>query len=152
MDQTSNGDAPIAVALLPVAVAAHIAEEWYGGFTVWASGNLGIGIGDGRFLVVNAIGLILAAIGAASAYRDRRAAWIGVAMAALVGLNTVVHMTLSIITGTYSPGTVTGVLLYIPLSAVILVWAVRHLSRRVVGGAVLCGVVIHAVATLSALS
>ena len=71
-------------------------------------------------------------------------------LAALVGLNAIVHTVLSVAVGAYSPGTVTGLLLYIPLSIIIFRWAAAHQTRSVVVGSILFGVSIHAVATLSA--
>ena len=146
----TRSPAPLAVILLPVAVALHIAEEWFGGFTDWASLELGIRIGAEQFLAINMIGLILFVLGAASAYREPRAAWIGAALAGLVGVNAIAHAVLSVAVGAYSPGTITGLLLYLPMSAIILRWALDHLSRGVFGGAILFGIGLHAVATLSA--
>ncbi len=142
--------APLAVILLPVAVALHIAEEWFAGLTDWANLFLDIDIGAERFLTINMIGLVLFVIGAASAYREPRATWIGVSLAALVGLNAVVHMVLSVAVGAYSPGTITGLLLYIPLCIIIFRWAAVHQPRSVIVGSILFGIGIHAVATLSA--
>ncbi len=153
MTRSLNDDpssAPFAVILLPVAVAMHIAEEWFGGMIDWASLFLDITLEANLFLTINMIGLVLFAIGAASAYREPRAAWIGVSLAALVGVNAIAHTVLSVAVGAYSPGTITGLLLYIPLVVIIFRWAATHLSRGVIGGAILFGIGIHAVATLSA--
>jgi hypothetical protein len=143
--------APLAVILLPVAVALHIAEEWFGGFIDWARLVMEVNIEAEQFLAINTIGLVLFVIGCASAYREPRAAWIGVSLAALVGVNAIVHTVLSVAVGEYSPGTITGLLLYVPMSVIIIRWAATHLSRGVVGGAILFGIGIHAVATLSAI-
>ncbi len=143
--------APLAVILLPVAVALHLAEEWFAGLIDWASLVLDVNIEAERFLTINMIGLVLFVLGAAFAYREPRAAWISVSLAALVGVNAIAHTVLSVVVGSYSPGTITGLLLYIPLSVIIIRWAATHLSRGVVGGAILFGIGVHAVATLSAI-
>lgn len=153
MTDSSNNDqafAPRAVILLPVAVAMHIAEEWFCGFIDWARLTLDLDIEAAQFLSINLIGLLLFAIGATFAYREPGAAWIGVSLTALVCLNAFVHTGLSVAVGVYSPGTITGLFLYVPLSVIIFRWAARHLSRGVVVGAILFGIGIHAVATLSA--
>ncbi len=149
MDENPSS-APLAVILLPVAVALHIAEERFGGFIDWASLVMDINIDAEQFLAINIIGLVLFVIGCASAYSEPRAAWIGVSLAALVGVNAIVHAVLSVAVGEYSPGTITGLLLYVPMSIIIFRWAAAHLSRGVIGGAILFGIGIHAVATLSA--
>jgi hypothetical protein len=146
----SHPSVPRAVVLLPVALALHVAEEWFGGFTEWASLALNVSIGIDRFLGINLAGLVLFALGAASAYRNPRAAWIGVSLAALVGINAIAHTVLSVALGDYSPGTVTGLLLYIPLCIIIFRWAAAHQPRSVVVGSILFGIGFHAVATLSA--
>ncbi|MGA7303740.1 MAG: HXXEE domain-containing protein [Rhodothermales bacterium] len=153
MTVSSNSDhpfAPRAFLLLPVAVALHIAEEWFGGFTDWARLTLEIDIETAQFLSVNLVGLVLFTFGAAFAYLEPRAAWIGVSLTALVCLNAIVQASLSVAFGVYSPGTITGVLLYVPLSVIIFRWAATHLSRAGIGAAVLLGIGVHAVATLSA--
>ncbi len=141
---------PWAFILLPLALTMHILEEWFGGFTDWARFNLDLNIDAGQFLFINLIGLVLFTIGATFAYREPRAAWIGVSLTALVGLNAILHAGLSVAVGVYSPGTITGLVLYLPLSVIIFRWAVGHLPGRVVGGAIFFGIGIHLVATLSA--
>lgn len=141
--------APLAVILLPVAVALHIVEAWFGGFIDWARLVLDVNIEAERFLAINMIGLVLFATGCTFAYREPRAAWIGVSLAALVGVNAIAHTVLSVFVGEYSPGTITGLLLYVPMSIIIIRWAAAHLSRGVAGGSILFGVGIHAVATLT---
>ena len=146
----SPSSARLAVILLPVAVALHIVEEWFGGFIDWMSLALDVNIEAERFLAVNMIGLVLFVIGCATAYREPRSVWIGVSLAALVGVNAIAHTVLSVFVGEYSPGTITGLLLYVPMSIIIIRWAAAHLSHRVVGGAMLFSIGVHAVATLSA--
>ena len=101
---SNNYLAPLAVILLPVALAMHIAEEWFGGFTDWARLTLDIDVEATQFLSVNLVGLVLFTIGAAIAYREPRAAWIGVSLAALFCLNAILHAGLSVAIGVYSPG------------------------------------------------
>ena len=142
--------APLAMILLPVAFALHVVEEWFGGLIDWARLELDLNIDAERFLAINTIGLFLFVIGCAFAYREPRAAWIGVSLAALVGVNAIAHTVLSVFVGEYSPGTITGLLLYVPICIIIIRWAAAHLSRGVVDGATLFGIGIHGVATLSA--
>jgi hypothetical protein len=135
--------------LLPVALATHIAEEWFAGFTDWARVTINIDIDAAQFLTVNLIGLVLFTIVSAIAYLDARSAWIGVSLTALFCVNAALHAGLSIATGAYSPGTISGLLLYVPLSVIIFRWAAMNMSRSAVAGAILFGVAVHAVVTLS---
>ena len=144
--------APRALILLPIATLLHIAEEWFGGFPAWSAAILGSEISSERFLSINAIGLALFVVGTLAALLSPQMAWIGVSLAALVSLNTVLHVLASLVAGSYSPGTITGLLLYIPLSAFLLRSFAGRLSRPVFAGAVLVGVLVHALATFTALS
>jgi len=143
--------APRAVILLPIVLLLHIAEEWFGGFPAWSAAILGSEISPERFLSINALGLVIFVIGTLAALLSPQMAWFGVSLAALVGVNGVLHGLASLVAGSYSPGTVTGVLLYIPLSAILLRLFSDLLSRPVFAGSVLFGVLLHAVATFSAL-
>ncbi len=78
-------------------------------------------------------------------------AWCGVSLAALIGLNALLHGLASLVTGSYSPGTVTGLLLYLPLSAILLRSAAGRLPRPAFVGSLLLGVLVHALATSAAL-
>lgn len=137
--------------LLPVAVLLHIVEEWFGGFPAWASTVLGTEISPERFLLINAIGFAIFVVGALAALLSPHMVWFGVSLAALVGLNAALHGLASLIVGSYSPGTVTGLLLYIPLSAILLRSSASQLPRAVFVGSVLFGILVHALATFSAL-
>ncbi len=143
--------APPVVILLPLALLLHQVEEWFGGFPAWASTLLGSEITPERFLLINALGLAVFVVGALAARLSPQMAWFGVSLAALVGLNGVLHGLASLSTGSYSPGTVTGLLLYIPLSAIVLRSSAGRLSRPVFTGSVVFGVLVHALATFSAL-
>jgi len=135
---------PRAVILLPVVVAMHIAEKWFAGFIDWARCSLGVVIPPERFLADTAAGKALFAFGAIVAFREPRLAWIGVSLTALVCLNAFVQAGLSLAVGVYSPGTVKGLLLYLPLSFVQFQSAAAHISRTTIIGAILLGFRIHA--------
>lgn len=138
--------------LLPVALLLHIVEEWLGGFPAWTGIALGSELGADRFVLINAVGLVLVGIGTLAAFIDRRMAWLVVSFAALVGLNGVVHILFTLGLGLYSPGAVTGLFLYLPLSAVVLRSSAARLPGSVFAGSVVFGVVLHALATLVAFS
>ena len=55
-------------------------------------------------------------------------------------------------TASYSPGAVTGLLLFIPLSVVVLRSLRRRLTDAAFVGSVLGGILLHVLATLAALS
>ena len=135
--------APRAVLLLPVAFLFHLAEEWFGGISAWTLVALGNEISPERFVLINGIALPIFVIGALAAYRHTRMAWFAVTLAALFGLNALLHTLATLGLGRYSPGTVTGLLLYIPLSAIVLRASAARLSGAIFVKAVFFGVLIH---------
>ena len=144
--------APRAVILLPVAVLLHQVEEWFWGFPAWISATFDTNLSPERFLGVNALGLAIFVVGALAAFLSPYMTWVGVSLATLIGVNGLLHSIFSLVTGSYSPGTVTGLLLYIPLSVLLLRSSAGRLPRAVFAGAVVIGLLLHAFATLSALS
>ena len=149
---TCTSTAPRWSVLLPLAYVAHLCEEWWGGpgFSAWTHAVLGAEVSPDRFILINAVALPLFVIGTVYAIRNNRFAWLAAALAALLVLNGALHLLATVGFATYSPGTVTGVLLYLPLGGLVL-W---HMSRRLPGPvfarAVLAGIVAHALVAVAA--
>lgn len=141
-----------AAMLLPVALLLHVGEEWFGNFPEWTALIVGDGLEPERFLAINAAGLVLFAAGTLAAFRDPSVAWIIASLAALLGLNAVLHTLATVALGRYSPGTVTGLLVCLPLSIVVLRSSSALLPRAHFAGAVIAGVLLHALVTLVALT
>lgn len=143
---------PRVALLLPVVLLLHQVEEWFGGFPEWTRYAVGDGVTAERFLLVNAVGLALFTIWTLAAFREQRIAWIVASLAALMGLNGVLHAVVSVLLGRYSPGTVTGVLLSLPFGIVVIRSALAALPRGLVLGAITAGVLFHGLVTLLALA
>lgn len=147
----ASSTAPRAAILLPVAYLLHFAEEWLGEILLWARTTLGYEVDLERFLVINAAAFALFVLGTSAALRVPRMAWFAASLAALLGLNGVLHTLATLGWGRYAPGTVTGLLLYIPLSIVVLRSSASRLSRPVFTSAVVAGVAFHGLVTFVAL-
>lgn len=141
---------PRAAIYLLFAYLLHLAEEWFGGISEWTRVILGIEISPERFVLINASAFLLFAIGTLAASSIPRMAWFSASFAALLGLNGVLHTLATLGFGVYSPGTVTGLLLYIPLSAIVLRASYAQLSRSVFASSVLFGVLLHGFVALLA--
>jgi hypothetical protein len=138
--------------LLPLAYVAHLCEEWWGGpgFSAWTHAVLGAEVSPERFILINAVALPVFAIGTVYATRSNRFAWFAAALAALLVLNGALHLLATVGFATYSPGTITGVLLYLPLGGLVLRHMSRKLSGQVFARAVLAGIVAHALIAVAA--
>ena len=132
--------------MFPLTYCIHVAEEYWGGesFYGWVSRLWQIDFSREEFLAINAVALI-AMIAATLAANITPARWPIAALGFITAFNGTVHAVASIVTTGYSPGVISGVLIWIPLGAYALrrCWGV--LSRREFFGAIGAGLVAHAV-------
>lgn len=142
--------APRIAILLPIAYLLHLGEEWFGGLPAWTLTAPGPDVTPEQFLLVNAIGFLFLGIGTLAALRHPPMAWFAASFAALVGLNAVVHAFATLALRQYAPGTITGLLLYVPLSVIVLRSSAARLSGAVFAGSVLFGVLVHVLAYFAA--
>jgi hypothetical protein len=133
------------VLFAPFVFILHVLEE-LPGFVVWFNSLVPRGITQSTFLPVNAIAFaITTAIALLVAARPHAgpglllAAWVGFLFIA----NGLLHLVGTIAHGRYSPGVVTGTLLYLPYGVLLLQRIVRDLAWRpalVIGAATLGGI------------
>jgi hypothetical protein len=128
---------PLLAWSLTVAALIHICEEFLfpGGFKEWwlaCRPDIRASVTDRFLVIINGI-LVLFSANVARAAQARRgngvAAWL--ALAALLAGNAVFHVVGAIQTRRYSPGMISGILLYIPLAVYGYLYFLR--SGRVSG-------------------
>jgi hypothetical protein len=141
---SASSKTPRAAILLPLAYVVHLAEEWFGGFLEWTPSILGYEIDVERFVIINAIALVMFTVGTLAAFRVPEAGWFAASLATLLGLNGILHVLGTVAFGVYSPGAITGLLLYVPVSVVVLRASGRTLPGSIFARAVLFGIVLHA--------
>ena len=137
--------------LLPVTYAAHIYEEWRGGFPAWWSRLTGARMSPEMFLGINKAAFVAMTVAVVVAYLIREMRWLFVAFGTVVLINAAAHLVASAVTFSYSPGAATGALLWLPLGALVLRAGWRGLTRRSFTAGALVGVALHACVTLTAL-
>jgi len=138
--------APRAAIFLPFAFLLHVMEEWFAGLPAWTVIAPGAEVSPERFLLINTVALLLFTIGTLAAFYYPRMAWFATTFAALLGLNALVHSLATLGLGLYSPGTVTGLLLFLPLSAIVLRASASRFSGPVFAGCILSGFLLHGLA------
>jgi hypothetical protein len=104
--------------LLPATILVHRLEEYFGQFPRWYSNLLNTQSSNQDFTVINGVGLFVFTVFSFSYIFDKNNT-ILVAMGTLVFVNGMVHLVLSIFTFSYSPGTISSVVLFIPLGIII---------------------------------
>ena len=138
--------------LFPATYGVHIVEEWWAGegFPAWFSRVMGVELSVERFLALNAYALAGMMLGVVLAALFRQMRWLIVGFGAVVVLNGFAHIAASIVTRSYSPGVISGALLWLPLGAWTLAGGRKGLSHRDFGAGVGVGLLMHAVVTLLA--
>jgi hypothetical protein len=139
--------------LFPAAYLAHLAEEYWAPptFPDWASRFAGIDFTVTLFLAANALFLTLMVIAIVLVLRRVFPPWMILAIATVLALNGVLHLVGTACSGAYSPGLVTGLLVYVPLGAVVLGRMAPRLGRGALLRGVLAGVVIHSLVPVAGL-
>src|ERR1043165_1958747 len=94
-----------------MAVSLHILEEYTLNFVGWAEVALGVSVSWEIFHLVNAS---LVVFGIAGAMVGWRVPGISLIMPAIVGINALFHLSMTLLQWRISPGTGTSVLLFIP--------------------------------------
>jgi len=127
--------------LLPATYFLHIGEEYWGGegFPCWISLVAGAHLTENEFMVLNCIGMLSMIAGVLLLRRGFRWRWILSTLSAVVLLNGSEHVAGSIITRSYSPGLVTGLLCWVPLGAFALWFEWRYAPRRAFKVGILAG-------------
>ena len=154
--ETRPGDATWPAAwgwLFPATYALHIREELWGGegFTAWMARVAGVELAAGRFLVWNAVALLLMAAGVWLTLRFERLRWLLLSYGVAFLLNSLSHLAAALYTASYSPGLVSGLLLWVPLGALALVRLGKTLGRRRRRAGLLVGLLMHVVVVALAL-
>jgi len=133
---------PIQLAwLVPITLFIHQVEEYANHFPAWYSKWLGASLSDGDFLAINLPALLLVILFAAT-YRHSRNNLLLMALGTLLFLNGTAHLLISIFSLAYTPGTASGVLLFLPLGAYIFQEIAPQLSEKGRIQAIVLGIVI----------
>ena len=135
---------------LIAAYLIHLAEEWFWGFPEWSRVIRGAGVSSERFLVINAIALALFVVLSAIARRRPGMAWFPSTLAAIFVINAVLHALATWRYGGYSPGTVSGLLIYVPLGIVVLRDMRSYLATNAFVACLGAGAIAHVFITFAA--
>jgi len=130
--------------LFPLALGLHIAEEYAFHFPTYVASFSGRHISNSQFVYLNIVFwlLMVAAVAAVRARPSR--AWLVVTLATVLGINATAHILGSIVTATYSPGTVTAALFFVPLVVYSIRRVLSYVSRSLAIRAAALGAAIHA--------
>jgi len=135
---------------LIAAYLVHLAEEWFWGFPEWSRVIRGAGVSSQQFMLINSVALALFISLGLMVRRRSGMAWFPAVLASVFVINGVLHSLATLRYGVYSPGTVTGLLIFIPLGVLVLREMREHLSIARFAGCLVAGGVVHVFVTLIA--
>ncbi|HKR01032.1 MAG TPA: HXXEE domain-containing protein [Pyrinomonadaceae bacterium] len=136
--------------LFPLSYLVHIAEEYWGGFPAWIARFWDVESSSSNFLSWNGGALIMMALGVALSLRTKSYRWLLVSFGTVILVNGLAHALASVATWSYSPGVISGLLLFIPLGTITLLRARGSVNRRTFRAGVIVGVLMHVVVVLLA--
>jgi hypothetical protein len=136
--------------LLVAAYALHILEEWFGGFPEWLAVVAGAPLPRDAFVLINAVALAAMAAATRTATRDESRGWLAIVVAAILFANGLLHLLASVVTRTYSPGVITGVVFYLPLGQLALLRAWEQAPRPFFVRGILTALGLHAIVSVVA--
>jgi hypothetical protein len=126
--------------LFPLAYGLHVTEEYWLHFPNWVSQLSLSFVSDPQFLFLNGVFWLLMVASVVAIRACTSLAWLVVTLAAILGINAALHLLGSLVTRTYSPGSITAVFLYLPL----VLYAFRQVLPRITRGAGLRAVALGA--------
>lgn len=131
--------------LFPLTYVAHILEEYWAGegFYRWIARFTNWEMPPAQFLFLNALAWLLMVAGILLLRKTSSMRWLIISYAVTVLLNGSLHLAGSLYTGTYSPGLITGLLLWWPLGIMTLVRFWKITTRRAFRAGILIGFIIH---------
>jgi len=146
---------PIHIAwLFPFSFLIHILEEFYAGvgLPIWISNLFSIDLSTDDFILINATGFSLTLIIALLYSLGIAVPLVLLAFGTLVFVNGFIHLGASIMTLSYSPGTLSGIILFIPLGLLTFKKIRPQLSGRdqIIG--ISLGILIHVLVTSVAMN
>ena len=140
--------------LIPATYLIHIAEEYWGGegFPAYIARTRGVTLAPSRFLLMNGIGCALMVLGIVLAHKLGFTNWLMVCLGMVVMGNGISHTVNAALAREYNPGLISGLLIWIPLGLVSLIYVRRNLRGRRYWIAIGIGIAILATVALLALS
>lgn len=137
---------------IPVAYLFHLADEYFAGFPNWFSGIFKVNLSLDDFIFINSIGFTTTIMIAFLYTFDKVNSFIVVSLGTLFFINGVIHIVSSLFTLSYSPGTISGILIYLPLGYLIFKKFFSLLPEQQRGLSIMGGILVQIVVSLIALN
>jgi len=137
---------------LPIAYLFHLADEYFTGFPGWFSGIFKVDLSLNDFIIINSFGFTTTVVATALYSLNKLNDSVVVVLGTLFFVNGVVHIAATIFTASYSPGTLSACLLYLPLGYLIYKKIFSLLTYRQKSLSIAAGFFIQIIVAIIALS
>jgi hypothetical protein len=136
--------------LFPATYLVHIAEEYWAGFPAWIARWWGVESSPAHFLAWNGGALVMMAVGLILVLKTLSYRWLLVSFGTVILINALSHALGTVVTGSYSPGLASALLLWVPLGLFTVRRGLRVVNARTFRAGVIVGVLMHMVVVLLA--
>jgi len=108
---------------LPVAFLLHLLDEYFigAGFAGWFSMLFKASLSESNFIVINAAGFAIVLIIAILYTIGKVNNFVLATVGSLFFINGIIHPLASFLSATFSPGTITGVIIYLPFGLIVFI-------------------------------
>jgi Protein of unknown function with HXXEE motif len=136
--------------LFPASYVVHLAEEWFASAPIveWWS-EAARPLDPARFVIGNAIGLLLMLNGIYLVSRGSRFRWIVPALATAVLLNSAGHFVGSVRAQAYSAGLISAIIVWIPLGLLAMIRVWDQAPRRMLIAGICAGAIIELIVVVA---
>jgi hypothetical protein len=137
---------------IPAAYLFHLADEYFTGFHEWFSGIFKVDLSLNDFIIINSIGFT-ATVAVATLYSLNKLNHFVIAVIGILFfVNGVVHIVASLLTTSYSPGTISACLFYLPLGYLVYKKIFPLMPEQQRSISVAAGIIIQIVVAVIALN
>ena len=138
--------------LIPVAYLFHLADEYFTGFPDWFSRLFKVDLSLNNFIIINSIGFTATILIAILYSFNKINSFVIAVLGTLFFVNGIVHILASVFTYSYSPGTISGLIFYLPLGFLIYKNIFPLLPEKQRSLSVIVGILVQIIVSVVAFS
>ena len=139
---------------LPAVYLLHLLDEYFigAGFAGWFSMLFKASLSENNFIVINAAGFITVLVIAILYTLGKANNFVLAVVGSLFFINGIIHPLAGLLTATFSPGTITGVIIYLPFGLLVFIKIFPLLNEEQRMFSVILAIVLHILVSVVALS
>jgi len=104
--------------ILPILFGLHVAEEFFFGFMPWHVNLFNSNLSNTDFLIINGCAFFIIDANGMLHVIKKGSNYFTAVIGTLFLINGIIHILISAVSTSYSPGTFTGIMLYLPLGII----------------------------------